>query len=320
MLFLGRGILCYDHSLSRHSAAFALNIRERCYLSQGNVNNVVSDVQQYQASLLDNLRDKIKNAFDTHVGSEENLQTTVLAVFDDFKDPFSKVSSTHLQDRSIRHLFNPVEPEEVVISRTAYRTKKTISRALTIKTNSFYYVPLFKSFEELFFDPRIFTMISSIPKRCKEGFLYDIVDGELLRDHPLYSVRHSALQIILYTDEIEICNPLGAHARKNKLLMVYYTLGNIDPKYRSNLSAIRLLAIAKSSELSQCGVDVILDRIKKDLDVLYHGVKIQTAVGERIMYGAVVSLCGDTLAQHEFAGFKEGVGFALCKCRHCEMT
>ena len=114
--------------------------------------------------------------------------------------------------------------------------------------------------------------------------------------------------------------PLGSHAGKNKLLMVYYTLGNIDPKYRSKLSAIRLLAIAKSSDLSRYTVDVILDRIKKDLDVLYQGVKIQTAVGERTIYGAVISLCGDTLAQHEFAGFKEGVGFALCKCRHCDCT
>ncbi|XP_036974001.1 uncharacterized protein LOC119030479 [Acanthopagrus latus] len=222
----------FGHSLTQHAAAFSLNVRERCYLSQGNVNSVVADVQQYQASLLDNLRGQIKNAFDTHVGNKEKLQTAVLAVFDDFKDPFTKVSSTHLQDSSIRHFFHPVEPEEVVISQTACRIKGGNSRALTVKTNSFCYVPLFKSLEELFSDPRIFTMISCIPKRCKEGFLYDIADGEFLRHHPLFSVRHAALQLILYTDEIEICNPLGSHATMNKLLMVYYTLGNIDPNHR----------------------------------------------------------------------------------------
>ena len=31
-------------------------------------------------------------------------------------------------------------------------------------------------------------------------------------------------------------------------------------------------------------------------------------------------MCGDTLAQHELAGFKEGVGFAYSKCRHCGCT
>lgn len=42
--------------------------------------------------------------------------------------------------------------------------------------------------------------------------------------------------------------------------------------------------------------------------------------GEIDLFGAVISLCGDTLAQHELAGFKEGVGFAHSKCRNCECT
>lgn len=102
--------------------------------------------------------------------------------------------------------------------------------------------------------------------------------------------------------------------------MVYYTLGNIDPKFRSKLAAIRLLAIAKAKDIDDCGVDVVLQRITEDLQRLYNGVKIQTQNGEMDIFGAVVSVCGDTLAQHELAGFKEGVGFAYSKCRHCECT
>lgn len=98
--------------------------------------------------------------------------------------------------------------------------------------------------------------------------------------------------------------------------MVYYTLGNINPKYRSKLAAIWLLAMARSADLCQSGVDVILNRIKEDMDALYSGVKMQTINGEKTIYGAMVSLCGDTLSQHELAGFKEGVGFAYSKCRH----
>ncbi len=126
--------------------------------------------------------------------------------------------------------------------------------------------------------------------------------------------------MILYTDEIEICNPLGSQASVNKLLMVYYTLGNVDPKFRSKLAAVRLLAIAKANDIDECGVDVVLQKIDEDLQLLYNGVKIQTQNGEMNLFGAVVSVCGDTLAQHELAGFKEGVGFAYSKCRHCECT
>ncbi|CAG5851037.1 unnamed protein product [Menidia menidia] len=93
-------------------------------------------------------------------------------------------------------------------------------------------------------------------------------------------------------------------------------------KYRngSKLAAIRLLAIAKKSELSECGVDGILGRLYEDLIMLYGGVNIQTGNGEREIFGALVSICGDTLAQHELCGFKEGVGFAYSKCRQCECS
>lgn len=165
-------------------------------------------------------------------------------------------------------------------------------------------------------------MLSTTPQSYhKDGFLYDIINGSLFKSHPLFSVKPSAsaLQIILYTDEIEICNPLGLHASVNKLLMVYYTLGNIDPKFRSKLAAIRLLAIAKADDIDKCGVDFVLQRIDEDLKLLY-GVTIETNSGGMDLFGAVVSVCGETLAQHELAGFKEGVGFAYSKCRHCECT
>ncbi|MEQ2169024.1 hypothetical protein GOODEAATRI_020646 [Goodea atripinnis] len=91
---------------------------------------------------------------------------------------------------------------------------------------------------------------------------------------------------------------------QNKLL-IYYTLGNISPKYRSRLAAICLLAMVKSKDLSQCGIDSIFERIKHDLIKPSDGVQIVTANGERTIYGALLSMCGDTVAQHEVAGFKE---------------
>lgn len=127
------------------------------------------------------------------------------------------------------------------------------------------------------------------PHKYSGAYFYDISDGDLMKSHLLFSVRPSALQIILYSDEIEICNPLGSHASKNKFLMFYYTLGNINPEYRSKLAAIRLLAIAKKTELSECDVDRILGRLHEDLIMLYDGVTIQTGNGEREIFGALIS-------------------------------
>ena len=63
---------------------------------------------------------------------------------------------------------------------------------------------------------------------------------------------------------------------------------------------------------------MILKHIEKDLKELYEGVEIKMGSDVSMLYGAVISICGDTLAQHDLAGFKSGVGFAFSKCRHCE--
>ncbi|KAM7416937.1 hypothetical protein PAMA_018830 [Pampus argenteus] len=90
----------------------------------------------------------------------------------------------------------------------------------------------------------------------------------------------------------------------------------------TEMGAIRLLAIAKKSELSECRVDGILGRLYEDLVMLYGGVNVQTGNGECEIFASLVSICGDTLAQHELCGFKESVaiGFAYSKCQQCECS
>lgn len=261
-------------------------------------------MQQCQTLLVNTLKERLSTVFQRNSGSQ--LEKETMSILDTLEDPFDSLSTTHMRKSALNEHFLVVKPEEVRIGQKACRLKRKGSSALVINDISFHYIPLVKSLEQFLSHPKILSMIDDVPQNCRDGFLYDIVDGDM--------------GIILYTDEIEMCNPLGSCATKNKLLMVYYTLGNINPKYRSKLSAIRLLAIAKSKDLSECGLDAVLQRIQEDLVQLYNGVQIQTVNGEREIFGAVVSVCGDTLAQHELCGFKEGVGFAYSKCRHCECS
>ena len=45
----------------------------------------------------------------------------------------------------------------------------------------------------------------------------DFCDGSYFSEHPLFSVESTALQIMLYFDEMEVCNPIGSRAKKHKL-------------------------------------------------------------------------------------------------------
>ncbi|XP_023278669.1 uncharacterized protein LOC111667250 [Seriola lalandi dorsalis] len=253
------------NTLSRQATAIMLTAREKHHLSQRGVNDVLAAMQQYQALLVTNLRSQLQTVFQQHQGSE--LEKEAMAVFDRIEDPFSSVATTYRQDNVIKENFNFVESEEVSVGYMACLWKKGAKRVLSTLTKCFHYITLIKSLEQLLSHPKVLEMIDQ-PQKYRSGYLYDIVDGELMKSHPLFSAWPSALQIIIYSDEIEICNPLGSHASKNKLLMFYYTLGNINPKYRSKLAAIRLLAIAKKRELSECGVDGILVGLYEDLELI----------------------------------------------------
>ena len=50
------------------------------------------------------------------------------------------------------------------------------------------------------------------------NLMYDVIDVEYLREHPLFIRNPRALQIILHTDDIEVVNPLGFHVKNINLL------------------------------------------------------------------------------------------------------
>lgn len=89
---------------------------------QSGVNDVVAALQQYQASLVNNLRSQVQKVFQQHHGS--GLEKDVLAVFDQIEDPFASVSTTYRQDDVIKRNFNFVESEEVCVGYTAVMGKK----------------------------------------------------------------------------------------------------------------------------------------------------------------------------------------------------
>ena len=99
--------------------------------------------------------------------------------------------------------------------------------------------------------------------------------------------------------------------------MYYYTIGNLNPKFHSEICTIRLLAIVNAKFAKTHGIQKILDPIVDDLKKLYdrYQIKINGKIVE--IFGKVLLCTGDTLGQHLWGGFKEGVGFAFQKCRSC---
>ena len=49
------------------------------------------------------------------------------------------------------------------------------------------------------------------------GIMEDFCDSPKAKAHSLFSIHSTALQILLYFDECELCNPLGSFRKKHKL-------------------------------------------------------------------------------------------------------
>ena len=50
-----------------------------------------------------------------------------------------------------------------------------------------------------------------------DGLLGDVCDGILFKTHPLFGEDPLALQLLIYFDEVEVVNPIGAHRGVHKL-------------------------------------------------------------------------------------------------------
>ena len=61
-----------------------------------------------------------------------------------------------------------------------------------------------------------------------DEMIADYCDGQVYRQHPLFSRDPHALQIILYYDDVEVVNPLGSKTSKhkvgNEIFVFHYTV------------------------------------------------------------------------------------------------
>ena len=57
-----------------------------------------------------------------------------------------------------------------------------------------------------------------------------------------------------------------------------------------------------------------------DLNVLYRECNMTVNGMEKVVHKKVLMCTGDTLGQHHFRGYKEGVGAAFKKCHNCQCT
>ena len=109
------------------------------------------------------------------------------------------------------------------------------------------------------------------------GLLEDFCDGEVVKNHPLFSTDPQALQIVAYYDELEVCNPLGTQLK----LLVRHC---VDHKYFTTQEYNRRIVFFDygSSEMDKKPTIITRDILRSD-DKKFHLSSSQTLLLCRIL-------------------------------------
>ncbi len=214
------------------------------------------------------------------------------------------------------------EPTEIVFGEPYYseRMSGTKRRKVQIQ-KKFYYVSLLTTLEKLLTTCDDYVSEVENSHFSSTSLMCDFCDGSQFKEHELFSSNPKALQIIAYYDELEIVNPIGTYVKKHKLGCLFFTLGNVRPRFRSILKAINLLGVVKHEDIKKEGIDSFLAPFVNDLKKLYcEGITVHFGGKMRTFYGGLIAFLADNLAAHGLGGFKESMSFALRICRSCYCT
>ncbi len=164
----------------------------------------------------------------------------------------------------------------------------------------FQYVSLVQTVAAIVSDPDF----ENLPRDpIPEGFLYDFKDGSVWKNNKYFQENPDALTGQLYSDCVELDNPLGPSKGIHKALNVYFSLVDIPKSLRSKTDNIFLVLTVLEKDLQKDKENFIrfFKPLVEDLKKLEAGVQIG---GKTIKMG-VICYSADNLEASIVGGFSQ---------------
>lgn len=161
------------------------------------------------------------------------------------------------------------------------------------KISAFQYIPIISTVDAILSD----RSFSPAPITASD-LIKDIKDGSAWRENEYFRNNPDALAGLLYSDALELCNPLGPRKGFHKIVNVYFTLAEIPKHLRSKTENWFLVMMVNEHDLKK-NRDVVYKTLVDDLKRLEEGV----LVGSRVIQMGIIAHLGDNLESHTVGGF-----------------
>ena len=244
-------------------------------------------------------------------GVEEDTVLKVLEMME-VEDPFEK-AKTQLETESgrikfIKQSFPLVEPQTLLLSSPDSQIKE-----------SYQYVPIAESLKVLMEDETFLRQRMNDPYHHDPNVIQDVRDGDCFRTNQFFMDNPEAVPLILFSDELEVCNPLGSGKTRHKINCTYFSTMHIQPALRSKVQAVQLVSLVSSKTWKKYGNHACNQKLISDLAILEtEGIIVQKPTERRVLAG-LQYIVGDNLGQHTLAEMNQVFSSGRI-CRWCKVS
>ena len=275
--------------LIRQTALFILKSREVRLVPHSSFNAIIADMKDFITST---------------AGSESH----------DFFEVYNNLNTEAKLKRYCKENLNLVEPQTLILGEEIVNGRSV--------QHTYQYIPILQTLNGYLKNTDIVNVANNATHTDSTNFdseytMSSYCDGLIFEESAFFKKNASALRIILYTDEFEVTNALGAKKGIHKLMPVYFIVDNIDQDMKSSLRHIHLCLLIKYRHVKKYGYHAILKPLYDDLKKLENeGINISINGNDRTIFGTMIALCSDNLSSHALGGFNQSFSAGRI-CRFC---
>ena len=174
----------------------------------------MESTDNFLASILDVLRFRILQVVTT-----EQIRSSVEKIFKEITSPFEGINTEALLNLFVKQKFDYVSYEVRDFGNVLVRKKVKSKIQLCETKEEFIYIPIIiESLQQLLTNVKIAKMVFRVKKEHNEDVFYDIYDSMLYKNDGCFSGKDYTLELLIYHDDLGVCNPVGSKAGKHKLI------------------------------------------------------------------------------------------------------
>ena len=209
------------------------------------------------------------------------------------------------------------KPKEIVLNPNEIKEGKP--------KECYHYISIIDGLRNLLEDP---TFVAVMEKARNSEVDPDIVcnftDGTLVKSLPYLQANPGAYSLGLYSDGIEVSNPLGQAKGRHKIVQLCWVVLDLPTRYRSQIDTINVGVIVREKLLKKYGYQRIYRPLIDDLEHLEKVGVVVSYPFVRNVKATMVAHLGDNLEQHNIGGFRgsfsSGDICRTCLVQHRELN